>query len=304
MRQLKIHAQGRGVFRERVFLRVLCAFFIRVPHNWSGTFLFSPVMQKIFTDHLQNRVAVPYPPQRIISLVPSQTELLNDLGLGEKVVGITKFCVHPQAWKKSKAIVGGTKNFRFDIIRSLSPDLIIGNKEENYKEGIDSLQKEFPVWMSDIITLSDAFRLVTDIGEITGKTGEAAALRQRMEKAFSTMQRLPPLRTLYLIWRNPWMGAGTQTFIHAMLTEAGLRNALQDQQRYPQLTDAALANLDPDVVMLSSEPYPFQEKHIAELKQVLPKPKIILVDGEMFSWYGSRMLLFPEYVRLLKNRLS
>lgn len=269
----------------------------------AGPFYFRAVVLKNFTDHLQNRIVISYPPQRIVSLVPSQTELLHDLGLGEKVVGITKFCVHPPGWKKAKVIVGGTKNFRFEVIRSLSPDLIIGNKEENYKEGIETLQKEFPVWVSDIITLPDAFRLITDIGEITGVTGEAGALRQRMESAFSKMERLPSMRTLYLIWRNPWMGAGTQTFIHAMLTEAGLVNALQDQERYPQLTDAQLAELNPDVVMLSSEPYPFREKHIAELQSLLPQSKVVLVDGEMFSWYGSRMLYFPPYVQLLKDRL-
>jgi ABC-type Fe3+-hydroxamate transport system substrate-binding protein len=269
-----------------------------------GPFYFRLVAYKTFTDHLQNKVAIPYPPRRIVSLVPSQTELLHDLGLEEKVAGITKFCVHPAGWKKSKVIVGGTKKFRLDIIRSLSPDLIIGNREENYREGIETLQKEFPVWISDITTIADAFRLVTDIGCITGVTDQAIVLRNKIERTFSKMTRLPPLRTLYLIWRQPWMAAASQTFIHAMLTEAGLVNALQGLRRYPQLTDAAIAALNPDVVMLSSEPYPFREKHIAEVQQLLPQSKIILVDGEMFSWYGSRMLLFPAYVQLLKDRLS
>lgn len=257
----------------------------------------------VFTDHLHNQTSIPYPPQRIVSLVPSQTELLYDLELGEKVVGITKFCVHPSGWRKSKTIIGGTKNFRLDAIRSLSPDLIIGNKEENDQEGIEALQKEFPVWMSDVITLADAFRLITDIGEITGAMAEATALRQKIENTFIAMDKLPALRSLYLIWRKPWMGAGAQTFIDAMMTTAGLINVLQNRMRYPQLTDAEICDLNPDVVMLSSEPYPFREKHIAELQQLVPGSKIVLVDGEMFSWYGSRMLHFPDYILTLKDRL-
>lgn len=249
------------------------------------------------------RVTFRYPPQRIVSLVPSQTELLYELGLGEKVVGITKFCVHPPEWRKSKTIIGGTKNFRFDVIRNLQPDLIIGNKEENYRQGIDELKQEFPVWMSDVITLADAFRLITDIGEITGTTTLARMLREKTEQAFAELEKLPPLRTLYLIWKEPWMGAANETFIHEMLTAAGLINILQHKRRYPELTSDELIRLQPEVVMLSSEPYPFREKHANELRQLLPQVRVVLVDGEMFSWYGSRMLYFPQYVNLLKDRL-
>lgn len=259
--------------------------------------------ENFYTDHLGNSVRVAHPPLRIISLVPSQTELLSELGLEERVVGITKFCVRPAGWKKSKTIIGGTKNFRFDLIRSLSPDLIIGNKEENYRQGIEVLQREFPVWVSDIITIEDAFRLITDIGEITGAPMEADALRKKTQAAFSGLKKLLPLRALYLIWREPWMGAAEQTFIHAMLTAAGLTNALAGKQRYPQLTDDEIRQLNPDVVLLSSEPYPFREKHMVELKHLLPQSEVLLVDGEMFSWYGSRMLHFPAYVQLLKARL-
>ncbi|MCS6973781.1 MAG: helical backbone metal receptor [Cyclobacteriaceae bacterium] len=255
------------------------------------------------TDHLGYRITFRYPPQRIVSLVPSQTELLFELGLGEKVVGITKFCVHPPAWRRAKTIIGGTKNFRFDVIRKLQPDLIIGNKEENYRQGIDELKQEFPVWMSDVITLADAFRLITDIGEITGTTTLACTLREKTEQAFAKLEQLPPLRTLYLIWKEPWMGAASETFINEMLTAAGLINVLQHQKRYPELTGDELIRLQPEVVMLSSEPYPFREKHVNELQQLLPQARIVLVDGEMFSWYGSRMLYFPQYVKLLNDRL-
>ena len=116
-----------------------------------------------FIDHLGKQISISFPPKRIISLVPSQTELLADLGLEDRIVGITKFCIHPEPWQKTKTIVGGTKKFRFDVIDSLKPDLIIGNKEENYQGGIEQLKSQYPVWMSDIVTLKDAFAMIREI---------------------------------------------------------------------------------------------------------------------------------------------
>ncbi len=245
-----------------------------------------------------------FPPQRIVSLVPSQTELLSKLGLDLQVVGITKFCVHPPDWKKSKTIVGGTKNFRPEIIRSLHPDLIVGNREENHREGIEALKKEFPVWMSDVINLESALDMIRALGNITGCTGYAQALATQIESGLTAMETLPGLRALYLIWKNPWMSAGSRTFIHQMMCLAGFINVLENTPRYPQLTDDDMRRLAPDVVLLSSEPYPFREKHVAEIRLLLPEARVILVDGEMFSWYGSRMLYFPDYIRQLKSRLT
>ncbi|WP_342626401.1 helical backbone metal receptor [Belliella baltica] len=114
----------------------------------------------IYTDQLKRKVTIAESPKRIISLVPSQTELLVDLGLGDRIVGVTKFCVHPEGFKEKKQIIGGTKNFHFDKIDQLEPDLIIGNKEENYQEGIEKLAEKYPVWMSDIFDLSDAMEIL------------------------------------------------------------------------------------------------------------------------------------------------
>lgn len=243
-------------------------------------------------------------PQRIISLVPSQTELLADLGLGDRVVGITKFCIHPEEWRKTKAIVGGTKNFDFDMIRSLNPDLIIGNKEENYQEGIEELQKHFPVWMSDIVTIDDACQMILSIGDITDASEKASALIERIKNEFKSVVRLEPQSTLYLIWKNPWMGAASGTFIDEMLKLSGLRNCLKSKTRYPELTSDEIGQLNPELILLSSEPYPFKEKHMEELQMLCPTSKILLVDGEMFSWYGSRLLKFPTYLEDLKRVLS
>jgi len=257
----------------------------------------------IFTDQLGNQISIPFSPKRIISLVPSQTELLADLGLDYKVVGITKFCVHPESWQKTKTIVGGTKKFRFDVIESLKPDLIIGNKEENYQEGIEQLKSRYPVWMSNIVTLDDALAMIRQIGELTDTSTRAMQIAVQIRNSFSSFEKMHPLRTLYLIWHNPWMGAAPGTFIHEMLEMSGLLNCLSNHTRYPELNQAAIESLNPELILLSSEPFPFTQKHIDEISALFPKAKVMLVDGEMFSWYGSRLKKFPQYLRSVKQQL-
>ncbi len=244
-----------------------------------------------------NVLSFELPLKRIISLVPSQTELLYDLGLDEEVVGITKFCVHPHHWLTEKSIIGGTKRFHFEAIDRLQPDLIIGNKEENYREGIELLQKKYPVWMSDIVTLDDALSMISSISEITGKQSSGASMVGQIKKMF---KEIKPFNTsvLYLIWRKPWIGVGKGTFINSMLEIIGLENILQSE-RYPELSEKEIKELNPGVILLSSEPYPFQEEHRKELKRLVFKAKIVLVDGEMFSWYGSRLLKAPDYFKNL-----
>lgn len=250
-----------------------------------------------FTDHLNRTIFLPKPPERIISLVPSQTELLVDLGLEEKIVGVTKFCVHPVHLRKSKTIVGGTKNYRFDVIDSLKPDLIIGNKEENDREGIENLASKYPVWMSDIFDLKDSLRMISDLGDLTGRKEPTSSLISQIEKSFE--KPIAKKGTcVYLIWENPKMAAGKSTFIDAMLSLAGFENLIQ-VDRYPELSPEKLVELAPDYLLLSSEPFPFKEKHIQSFQKLLPQTKIQLVDGELFSWYGSRLLQSAEYFRRL-----
>jgi ABC-type Fe3+-hydroxamate transport system substrate-binding protein len=268
------------------------------------SFYFCTMASRVFSDQLGNQILLPETPYKIISLVPSQTELLASLGLDPEVIGITKFCVYPERWKKSKTIVGGTKKFRLEVIRALEPDLIIGNKEENDQTSMEELRKQFPVWMSNVITFQDALHMMVAVGEITGKETEAKKLVEDIRDSLNELKPITARKTLYLIWKNPWMGAASGTFIHTMLTLAGFENCLREQSRYPELMDEQLVSLSPDVVLLSSEPYPFKEKHIQELKSLLPKAKILLVDGEMFSWYGSRMLYFADYIHQLSLRLS
>ncbi|HKZ38005.1 MAG TPA: helical backbone metal receptor [Chryseolinea sp.] len=253
-----------------------------------------------FSDQMGNQVLLTRPPQRIVSLVPSQTELLFDLGLDQTVLGITKFCIHPPDWLTRKVIVGGTKKFHFDIIDKLDPDLIIGNKEENYQEGIETLREKYTVWMSDIHTLESALSMITSIGQLVGKQETAIEISQRILKSFNNVKRFEGESVLYLIWKKPWMAVGSNTFIHSLLTMLGLRNTLGLKTRYPELTQQEIRELNADFIFLSSEPFPFDESHIDEIKRISPKSKILLVDGEMFSWYGSRLLQSSDYFNTLK----
>lgn len=241
-----------------------------------------------FTDQLQRTIELAYPPKRIVSLVPSQTELLFDLGLQEEVVGVTKFCIHPQEAVKDKVKIGGTKKFHFERIEALKPDLIIANKEENYEEGIYALEKKYPVWISDVVTWQDALDMVGKVGELTCREVEAQRLLTELEDL-----RIFPVResakVLYLIWREPYMAVGKDTFIDSMLALCGFQNVCAPLSRYPELAYQDIPNLHPDYIFLSSEPYPFQAKHLQELEALCPTSKVLLVDGEMFSWYGSRL---------------
>jgi ABC-type Fe3+-hydroxamate transport system substrate-binding protein len=246
-------------------------------------------------------------PKRIVSLVPSQTELLFDLGLEEETAGITKFCVHPEAWFRSKARVGGTKTIDIEKVRALQPDLIIANKEENVKEQIETLTEIAPVWVSDIHNLDDALNMIRTVGQLTDRFEKAELIAKLINHRFDELQKNLPKKdnkTLYLIWRKPWMSIGQDTFIHHIMSQAGLENVCKESSRYPELNDEDIIQLNPSVVLLSSEPYPFKEKHIAELQSLLPQAKIILADGELFSWYGSRLLHTPEYLRQLLQRTT
>jgi ABC-type Fe3+-hydroxamate transport system substrate-binding protein len=253
-------------------------------------------MKRIITDMLGREVEINYPPRRIVSLVPSQTELLHDLGLNEEVVGITKFCVHPEEWFRNKTRVGGTKQLHIDKIRELKPDLIIANKEENAKEQVEELAKEFPVWISDIQNISQALQMMQVVGLLTDREQKANSIVDDVVAGFTTLQKAATAkRVAYFIWYKPWMSVGGDTFINNMITTIGWKNVLTDKDRYPEMTMEELKAYDPELVLLSSEPFPFKEKHIDEVKAVLPNAEVKLVDGEMFSWYGSRMLKAVGY---------
>lgn len=258
----------------------------------------------VFTDQTGRTIELRETPEKIVSVVPSQTEFLFDLGLENEVTGITKFCVHPEKWFRNKTKVGGTKRLNTDTIRKLQPDLIIANKEENTKEQIQELEKEFPVYISNVNDLDSAFDMMQQIGQITDKEPKAEEIISAIKQRFKKLQtpRLK-LSTCYLIWRNPYMTVGGDTFINSMLEAAGFENIFKQKERYPETTIEEIRSLDPDLLLLSSEPFPFKQKHIDGLQSHLSETKIQLVDGELFSWYGSRLLHAPEYFSDLRNKL-
>ena len=243
--------------------------------------------------------------QRIVSLVPSQTELLHYLDLEEELIALTRFCVHPKIWHQNKTRIGGTKDIKVERIKSLAPDLIIANKEENVKEQVEELARLFPVYVSDVNSLRDAYTMIQDIGELTGRTSKAASLIKSIKTGFNNLKPLQDKPScLYFIWKNPYMSIGTDTFIHDMLSRCGFQHLLQDESRYPSLTEEQIKELNPDYIFLSSEPYPFKEKHMEELQQLCPSTQVKLVDGEYFSWYGSRLKDAPDYFQEIIKTLS
>lgn len=238
---------------------------------------------------------------RIISTVPSLTETLYDLKLDEEVVGITKFCVHPREWFLTKTRVGGTKNLHIDKIRSLKPDLIIANKEENTKEQIEECQSFCDVYVNDPSNFEEALETIETIGQLTNRASEAKTLISDIHSAFGQLSECALKDAVYLIWKDPLMTIGNDTFIHNMMEKAGYRNLYGNLTRYPEITEESLVAMQPGLLLLSSEPYPFSEKHLPYFEQLLPDTKIMFVDGEMFSWYGSRMRLAATYFSGLKR---
>ena len=258
---------------------------------------------------LSSASSLPYIPKKIVSLVPSQTELLHHLQLDTAVTGITKFCVHPSSWFKTKTRIGGTKSIDIPKIIALNPDLIIANKEENLQDEVEALAVHFPVWVTDVKDLHGSLQMILDVGELIGKSEEALELTKKIRQAFmaweSRLQQMPRLHlnAAYLIWKDPYMSAGGDTFIHDMMMHAGFNNMFAASARYPTTSVQELQAGNCDVLLLASEPYPFSMKHAEALRAVLPGVKILLADGEIFSWYGSRLLQAPAYFEELHNRL-
>lgn len=259
----------------------------------------------IVTDQLQRTIEISDTVNRIISLVPSQTELLYDLGLGSKIVGQTIFCVHPETEFKAAEKIGGTKKLQLEKILSLKPDLVIANKEENEKDQIEFLAESVPVWISDVNTLYDATNMIASIGEMT-QTDELA--HSYIQKINDNLQRSKsasgkPCEVIYLIWNEPYFAVGSETFIHSMLEVSGFKNVIE-QSRYPEITLEQMADLNPDYVLLSTEPFPFKETHLQTIEATVGKGKCVIVDGEMCSWYGSRLVKGLDYLHQLQQQLS
>ncbi|MFT5183636.1 MAG: ABC-type Fe3+-hydroxamate transport system substrate-binding protein [Flavobacteriales bacterium] len=259
-------------------------------------------MSILVKDQLGRNIELESPAKRIVSVVPSQTELLFDLGLDEEIIGVTKFCIHPQQKVCLKHNVGGTKNLRLEAIANLTPDLVIANKEENTEADINWLMDRFPVYVSDIENVNEALRMIEDIGVLVGQTDQAKTMSQSIASSFELIETNSRHKSVYLIWKNPYMAVGANNYINDLMSVCGFDNLLgMHDSRYPELSIADMQRLKPELVFLSSEPFPFKDEHAKALSKILPESKIILVDGEMFSWYGSRMKLAANYMQKLIN---
>lgn len=253
----------------------------------------------MYIDQMNRQCVLESPPKRIVSLVPSQSELIWDLGLKKELVGITKFCIHPGELYRSVERIGGTKQLNIEKIQQLKPDLIIGNKEENVKEQIEQLERDFPLWMSDVNTLEDALNMISAVAELCHRKSEGEQLVQNIKTSFQTHTQQSQDRILYLIWKDPFMAVGKNTFIDAMIKQAGFHNSILTE-RYPEITMREINELNPDQIFLSTEPFPFNETTRAEIEQQ-SGIKTRLVDGELFSWYGSRLMKSASYFTMLHH---
>ena len=244
-------------------------------------------------------------PTRIVSLVPSQTELLAHLGLDDQVVGLTRFCERPERWRTNKTIVGGTKQVDLDTVRALDPDLILANHEENTADDVAALGDIAPVFVTEVKTVSGALDMIRTVGALTGTSDRTSTLVGRIISRFRALPDFPSLRAVYFIWRDPHMTVGGDTFIHDVMQWGGLQNLYGGQTRYPNVSPHALADQEPDVLLCATEPFPFHEKDAftAELRDAAPDTPIEIVDGQPFSWYGPRLLDTPKYLRDLRERL-
>ncbi|SMP33372.1 ABC transporter substrate-binding protein [Chryseobacterium profundimaris] len=235
---------------------------------------------------------------KVISLVPSITEALFDLGLTEnEIIGRTKFCIHPSEGVKNVPVIGGTKNINIDKIKALHPDLILANKEENVKEQVESLMNDYKVIVTNVENIEDNYYLLKTLGNIFNKEEKAQCFNLKIYDVLNETKINSNIKVAYLIWKNPYMTIGSDTFIHKILGEIGFENIFKDRKRYPVIETEDLA--DAEIIMLSSEPFPFKEKHIEELKIVYPDKKIMIVDGEAFSWYGTHIAKCESYFKEL-----
>jgi len=253
-------------------------------------------------DQLDRKIQFNDPPSNIVSLVPSMSELVAYLGHETAIVGCTKFCVHPSQLGKEATIIGGTKNVHIEKVKALKPDLVLCNKEENVKVQVEAIEKFCTVYISNVATIEDAIQMNQDLGIILQEETESLRLNQRI-RSLKEEFFVGGKRVAYLIWQNPLMTIGGDTFIHSMLANAGFENVFMDRKRYPSITTDELKASDAEYIFLSSEPYPFAEKHQMLFQQHFPDKKVFLVDGEMTSWYGNRMLLGLQYLNRLHQRL-
>ena len=254
-----------------------------------------------FIDQTGRELKISESINKIVCLVPSITELLFFFGLEEKIVGITEYCVHPEKQVKNANKIGGPKNPDIEKIKELEPDLVIGSVEENTQNKIEKISEFAPVWLSDVKSVDSACKMITSLGELFDKTDLAENIANNIKKGFKEFDRSQKVKVAYLIWENPLMTVGNDTFIDNILGQMGFINVFANKNRYPKIEPEELANSGAEFILLPSEPYDFKNEHIEQYKKLCPNAKAILVDGQMFSWYGNHMLVALGYLKRIQN---
>jgi len=243
-------------------------------------------------DDLGREIIIDKVPENIVSLVPSITETVAALGFEKQLKGITRFCKYPENIKQTATPIGGIKNIDITKIKALLPDLILAEKDENNKEQVLELSLYFPIYVFDIRNYNHGLQMIKTLGKLFWQNALANSTVNNIEAAFAKIKKPVKFhKTLYLIWKKPWMAAGRKTFIGSIMAKAGFDNCIQGT--YPEINEKEFQKAD--MILLSSEPYSFSTKEHNELIKKYPKKKILLVDGEMFAWPGIRMLKAAKY---------
>jgi len=263
------------------------------------------------TDDFGQTLVFEKAPERIVSLVPSITETLIELGAGNRVVGITNYCIHPARAVDDIPRVGGTKGASLEKIDALRPDLVITNREENRKRRIDALREKYPVYVTYPRTVEQALKIVADLGTLTRTSAKAAEIAETCDQIVTSTDpvvRGNPFPTACLIWRDPWMAVGADTYISDLLGTFGFRNVFtRDDGRYPEVSLGTIAERGTDVIILPNEPYAFAEPDRRQIDSSLTekgrKVRILLVDGSYLTWFGYRTMQGLRFLRYAKAKL-
>jgi ABC-type Fe3+-hydroxamate transport system substrate-binding protein len=262
-------------------------------------------------DDLGDEVVLTEIPRRIVSLVPSMTETVIDLGAADRLVGITRYCVHPAEVVARIPRVGGTKGFSFEKIASMKPDLVLANKEENRKHHVERLRKTYRVFVSHPRTVEEAVGMVRSIGALTGRSVEASEFAASCDRVLASLEPSvvePSLRTLCMIWREPWMAAGADTYMNALLARVGFDNVFAPADgHYPKTTLAEIVERKPDVIILPDEPYAFGAENKEHMERYVKDhggaARAVLFDGSLLTWFGTRTLKGLQAVYEAKRQL-
>lgn len=263
-----------------------------------------------FFDDLGNELTFEKTPKRIISLVPSLTETLYDLNLEENILGITKSCTHPVHFKHTKTIIGDVKDVEIEKIKDLQPHIVFCNKGENSLETIKKLQEFTQVYVTVVKTIDDSIRLVEKLGLILNRRVDAKLINHKinlkLEDFTQFIKEYDVKKAGYFIGYNPWVAAGDNTFINALLALNKFENIYTNKEDMYPIIEAKKIRLegDPDFVFFPSHPFAFNDKHIFEMGRFTHHASAVYVDGQMFSWFGSRLIKSFDYFKSLRERIT